>query len=100
MMRNRRTLIWLVAVNVLLLGALALSVLTEPTPAFGQAAAGRRGDFVMVAGTVSSGSEQAIYLLDLRSARLATVVAKSAEQELQIVDIRELQQDAQLRLRR
>lgn len=100
MMRNRRTLIWLVVVNVLLLGALVLSVLTEPSPAMAQPAAGRSGDFVMVAGTVTGGNEQAVYLLDLRSARLATIVARSAEQELQIVDIRDLQQDAQLRLRR
>lgn len=97
---NRRLLASLVVLNVLLLGALALSVLTTPTPAMAQATAGRRGDFVMVAGDTSTGREQAVYLLDLRSARLATMVVKSADAELRVIDVRELEDDAQLRLRR
>lgn len=96
---NHRMLATLIAANVLLLGGLVLSVLTEP--AHGQAAAGRRGDFVMVAGTGSGrGNQQVVYLLDMRSSRMAALLVSSSDQRFQVLDVRELEQDTQLRMRR
>ncbi len=95
---NHRMLVTLIVVNVLLLGGLLLSVLTEP--AHGQAAPGRRGDFVMVAGMGSGRSQQVVYLLDMRSSRMAALLVTSSDQRFQVLDIRDLEQDTQLRMRR
>jgi hypothetical protein len=95
---NHRMLVTLIVANVVLLGGLLLSVLTEPV--HGQVT-GRRGDFVMVAGTAAGRSNQQVaYLLDLRSNRMAALLVTTGDSQIQVLDIRDLEQDAQLRMRR
>jgi len=95
---NRKTLAALVAVNVVLLGFLLLSVLTGGQPAYAQVEApGRGGDYVMLAGDLSSRTQQAVYIIDQRSAQVLTLLFTSTTRRLELIGSRDLSEIATAR---
>jgi hypothetical protein len=91
-MTRQAVLVLLVGLNLLLLGAIVLSVYTPPA-AYGQAAAGRAGDYLLVSGRIAP-NHNAVYLFDLRN-RLLHVFRASQGQPLTILptDTRDLSRD-------
>jgi len=78
---NRRSLGALVALNVLLLAALAVTSLA-PAPVSGQIRT-TKGDYRMVAGTWSGGGNRLmIYILDNTSTKVLPVIYDSAANSL------------------
>ncbi|MCC7147012.1 MAG: hypothetical protein IT443_11255 [Phycisphaeraceae bacterium] len=99
---KRNSLVSLVVLNVLLLGGLVMTILTAGQPVSAQTAGavGRYGDYAMVAATPSTGSEQVVYIVNLRTSDMVALTYRSAKNELQVIDQRNLAQDAGSRPRR
>jgi len=90
---NKQSLSALVVLNVVLLVAL-LVVTLSPPPA--QAQLGGRGDYVMIAGQVVGLQDRAlIYLLELKTLRLAAVTFDTRNNRLDIIAGKELAPDMQ-----
>ncbi len=90
---NKRLMNGLIAVNALLLVALVVVGWT-PQPVAAQF--GMRGDYTMIAGNVTGRKGQAaIYLLDLKSQRMAAVVFDSRTKKLETIAGRVVSKDLQ-----
>lgn len=88
---NARSLAALVAINVALLAALVVSLVT-PEPAQAQFAAG--GQYLMIAGAAPNRSGQSlVYIVDVRTGRMISVLYTSANNELEFVAARDIGQD-------
>jgi hypothetical protein len=90
-MSKRSVLVLLVGLNLVLLGALILSVYSPPA-AYAQAP-GRSGDYLLVSGRVQAAYD-AVYLFDLRN-RLLHVFRAGPGQPINVfpVDTRDLSRD-------
>lgn len=91
-----RSLSVLAAINVVLLAALALTVLWPERLVMAQSVS-RGGDFAMLTGEPSSGSGQNVFIIDLRSGDLAVLTFSSANNTFNFIDQRSLPEDIQLR---
>ena len=92
---NKRTLGALIALNLVLLVALAVVNFTSQ-PVHGQGFAGGGGDYVMLAGSVTWRSDQQmVYIIELRSAKMVAVMFNSNTNELELIDWRDVTADAQ-----
>lgn len=87
---NKRSLGMLIGLNLVLLAAVTLSVFINQ-PASAQF--GLPGDYVMVAGDVTGRKQAAVYILDLKSERMAAVMFDSRNQRLEVIAGRELSND-------
>jgi hypothetical protein len=84
---NAKTLRALIALNVALLVGLLLTVMT-PRPAMAQLA---RAEYIMVAGAVTGRTQQnAVYVVDLSSARIVAFMFNGSNKQLEIVGAAEL----------
>jgi len=82
-MMNRHSLGALLALNVVLLVTLAIVSLTAQPAA---AQFGMRGDYIMIAGEVAARSNQAaVYILDLKSQKMAAIMFDSRSKKLQAI---------------
>jgi hypothetical protein len=92
---NTKTLGALVTLNLALLVALLVAVLTPP-PAQAQAARGR-GEYVMISGDVAGRSgQQVVYILELKNQHIAAVFYNSADNTLTLVDTHSLAKDLEM----
>ena len=91
---NKRSISALVALNVVLFAALVVVSLT-PQPA--QAQFVPRGEFAMIAGSVTGRANQkAIYLVDVKSARMIALMFRSSDNKFELIGSRDIAQDAGL----
>lgn len=88
---NKRTLNTLMSLNVLLVVAMGVVWLLKPQPASAQF--GLRSDYVMIAGDVTGRDQAAVYILDLKSQRMASVIFDSRNKKLDVVAGREVAND-------
>jgi hypothetical protein len=85
----------LLAINLLLLVALAV-VNLSPQPAAAQF--GMRGDYVMISGAATGSNDTAaIYLLDLKSQRMAALLFDSRSKKLRTIAGRVVSNDLRAR---
>ena len=90
--RLKRALSALIALNVVLLLALAVVNLL-PTEAQAQGLA-PGGDYIMIAGQVKGRNQQdAVYIVELRSAQVAAVMYNSNSDQLEVIATRDLTND-------
>ncbi len=84
---NIKTLRALIALNVALLVGLLVTVMT-PRPAMAQLS---RAEYIMVAGAVTGRTQQnAVYVVDLSSARIVAMMFNGSNNQLEIVGAAEL----------
>jgi len=91
---NKQSIGMLLGLNVVLLIALALTTLTV-TPAVAQF--GQRGNYVMISGEATGRETAAVYLLDLKSQKMAAVMFDSRNKRLQFIAGRDVTNDMQAR---
>ena len=92
---KRNSLGAFIAVNVALLVALLVVLVLPGRPAEAQRGRGR-GDYIMVAGRVKGRTNQAgIYIMDLKSYRIAAVLFDSRNQRLETIAGRNMTEDLQ-----
>jgi len=92
---NKRSLGVLVVINFVLLSGLAVTFLAGQRA---QAQFGLQGDYMMIAGEVTGRAQQAaVYILDLKSQRMATVMFDSRNQRLQLIAGRNVSNDLEAR---
>ena len=90
---NKQTLGALVTLNVVLLVALAVTLLLPPA-ASGQPAGRGRGEYVMIAGEVGGRQgQQVVYIIETKSQKMAAVIFNSADKSLTVLDTRDLAKD-------
>jgi len=84
---NQHTLRALVVLNVMLLAAIAV-VGFAPSPA--QAQFGSRANYLMIAGETTANPQQAtIYVIELSSARIASMIFNSNNNQLTVLGARD-----------
>ncbi len=91
---NKRSLGLLCAINLALLVTLAVITFTSQ-PAVAQF--GLRGDYAMIAGQVTGREPAAVYILDLKSQRMASVIFDSRNNRLEVIAGREVSNDLRAR---
>lgn len=91
---NRRSLSVLFTLNMVLLAVLAMITLTSEPAA---AQFGLRGDYTMIAGEVTGREQAAVYILDLKTQRMASVLFDSRNNRLQVVAGRDVSNDLRVR---
>lgn len=89
---NRKTLNALIALNVVLIGALAILGLT-PTPQADAQGIGRTPEYMMVAGDTFGREEQTIYIVELSTARMVGVIYRGNDKVLEVIGGRDLASD-------
>jgi len=95
---NHRTLAALVAVNVVLSVLLVICALTGGDQAYAQVdAAARGGDYIMLAGELSSRRQQAIYIIDQRGAQVVGFLVTSTTGKIDLIGTRDLSEIATAR---
>lgn len=88
---NRRSLAALVALNIALLIAL-LVVHLSPSQALAQG--GGRRDYIMLSGAVvGREAQEVIYIIELRSSKMAAVIYNSATNTFEVAGARVLSED-------
>lgn len=88
---NRRTLSFLIALNVMLVAMLALTTLA-PEPAHAQFGGGHQ--FLMIAGKSAERPQQeVVYIIDLRSSRMIAAFYNTSNNQWQPVAATTVQQD-------
>ena len=95
---SKRSVGALLVINVVLLTALAVvSLTTQPA----QAQLGMRGDYAMIAGQVQGNANvSVVYILDLKSQRIAAITFDSRTKKLQTIAGREVQNDLRAKIGR
>jgi hypothetical protein len=94
---NRKTLQALIALNVVLLAAVAMIGLTPTPPAEAQRL-GSTPEYMMVAGQTFDRQEQTIYIVELSTARMLGVIYRGNDKQLEVVGGRELSVDLRAKL--
>lgn len=89
----RRKLQGLIAVNAVLLGALAVMSLSPNT--FAQRTNRARGAYVMVSGKIVGGNAHAVYILDASNQDMIAARWNETTQSLDVIGYRDIQADAQ-----
>lgn len=80
---NQRSLATLIAINAVLLVAVVVSVFS-PAPAMAQFGGGNQ--YLMIAGQAPQRQNQSlVYVIDLRSSRIITVLYNSGNQRLELI---------------
>jgi len=89
---NKQTLVSLVVINAVLLLGVAI---TSFTPDQAEAQFGEPSDqYLMISGEATGrGSQDAIYLIDLSSSRIAAVMFNSTNNRLELVGARDIARD-------
>lgn len=88
---SRRSLSMLVVLNAVLLAALSVTVFSPPA----SAQLGGGNNFTMIAGEVSGrNSQDAVYIIDLNSSRMAAIMFNSANGQIDVLDGRVVSEDA------
>ncbi len=89
---NRRSLAGLILINAVLLASLVVAGFS-PQPAAAQFG-GAGGDYLMIAGDVTGrNSQAAIYIIDMRSGRIAAILFNGSNNTLEIVAGRNVSED-------
>jgi hypothetical protein len=88
---NKRSLGALVALNIALLVALAVVALV-PQPAAAQAGF-VRSQYITVAGDASGRQEQAIYVIEINTGKIAALIYNSGNKSLDAIDGRSILDD-------
>jgi len=91
MVMNRRTLSFLIAVNVMLMAILTLTTLA-PEPAHAQFGGGHQ--FMMIAGKSAERPQQeVVYIIDMRSSRMIAAFYNTSNNQWQVVGSTTVSQD-------
>ncbi len=90
---NKRSLAGLILINAVLLASLVVTAFSpkEAQAQFG----GGGGQYLMIAGDVTGrSSQQAVYIIDMRSSRVAAIMFNGSNNSLEIIAGRDVRQDA------
>jgi hypothetical protein len=88
----KRTLLWaLVAINVVLLAALAMPYVKGNTAMAQRAGAGRRPEVMLIPGEIPGGNSAVVYLVDTANRQLAAVSLNQRGTGLDVVPPQDLE---------